>query len=299
MIRTSFSTIGCPEWTFSEMISRGREAGFDGVEIRLVERETDLLAVPDLATARLPARRRELSQAGFSVCGLASSVTFDSPDAAERDRQCDIGRAYLDLAAELDAGFVRVFGDVVREELGPETTVEQVAEGLDRLGEYAATLGREVIIETHGDYSRSELVTETMARVESPAVGVLWDTHHPWRFHGEPLETTYARFGNHVRHTHWKDSVSRRPDVVDTKQQQAARQAHALMSGHRHADYVLFGGGDFPILECLGLLQQGGYDGWYSYEWEKMWHPELEPPELALPLFSAKIRRFHELIQDD
>lgn len=297
MIRTCFSTIGCPDWSFAEIIGRGQAAGYDGVEIRLLQRETDLLSVPVLSAAQLPQRRQELSEAGFVICGLASSVAFDSPDASHRRQQCDVGCAYLDLAAELDAGFVRVFGDVVREETGRQTTIDQVAEGLNQLGEYASTLDLEVIIETHGDYSQSDLVAETMAKVVSPSVGVLWDTHHPWRFHNEPLATTYGRFGPHVRHTHWKDSVSRQQAGDNATQHQAAQQAHSLMSGHQHADYVLFGGGEFPILECLALLEEGGYEGWYSLEWEKMWHPELEPPELALPLFPDKIRRLHSLSQ--
>jgi len=295
-MRICFSTIGCPEWSFAEMISHGTAAGFDGVEIRLVERETDLLSVPALAASGLPQRRRELQDAGFVVSGLASSVAFDSPDSTERKHQLVVGRAYLDLAAELNAGFVRVFGDVIREETGREATVQQVAEGLNKLGDYAATLELQVIIETHGDYSQSDLVAETMDLVPSPSVGVLWDTHHPWRFHDEPLERTYSRFKDRVMHTHWKDSISRPPVHEDSGQHDAAQQAHALMSGHRHADYVLFGGGDFPILDCLALLKDGGYDGWYSYEWEKMWHPELEPPESAFPVFPGKLRRLHSAL---
>jgi sugar phosphate isomerase/epimerase len=299
MIPTCFSTIGCPDWTFSEFVSRGQEAGFDGVEIRLVERETDLLTVPELAPTQLAQRRHELAESGFRVCGLASSVSFDSPDATERAHQCVIGRAYLDLAAELEADFVRVFGDVVRDELGRDTTIQQVAEGLTTLGEYASTLDLDVIIETHGDFSQSDLVAELLEQVPSSAVGVLWDTHHPWRFYGEPLATTFARYAGRVRHTHWKDSVTRRLSTSDTTQHQAAHQAHELMSGHRHADYVLFGGGEFPVVDCLKLLDTAGYQGWYSYEWEKMWHPELEPPELAFPLFPDKLRQLHSLATAD
>jgi len=33
----------------------------------------------------------------------------------------------------------------------------------------------------------------------------------------------------------------------------------------------------------LGLLAAGGYPRWISVEWEKRWHPEIEPPEVALP----------------
>jgi hypothetical protein len=33
----------------------------------------------------------------------------------------------------------------------------------------------------------------------------------------------------------------------------------------------------------VGLLADGGYQGWVSVEWEKRWHPEIEEPEVALP----------------
>ena len=296
MIRTSFSTLGCPDWSFADMVRLGQQAGFDGVEIRLIERDTELLGVPDFSATQLPKRRQELAQSGFEVCGLASSVAFDSPDASHRTKQLEIGRAYLDLAAELQAGFVRVFGDTIHESVGRHDTVSQVADGLERLGEYAESLNLKVVIETHGDFSQSDLVAETMDRVHSPAVGVLWDTHHPWRFHVESLAMTCDRFQDRIFHTHWKDSVTRHSTTTDADQQIAAKQAATLMTGHQHADYVLFGGGEFPILDCLGLLKRSGYSQWYSYEWEKMWHPELEPPELALPLFSEKIRQLHALL---
>ena len=93
-----------------------------------------------------------------------------------------------------------------------------------------------------------------------------------------------------MRHTHWKDSISRSCHTAGNGTEQAAGNAHALMSGHRHADYVLFRGGEFPAMECMGLLHDAGYEGWHCLEWEKAWHPEIEDPEIALPLFPGKIR---------
>jgi hypothetical protein len=26
-----------------------------------------------------------------------------------------------------------------------------------------------------------------------------------------------------------------------------------------------------------------GYEGYYSYEWEKAWHPDIEDPEISFP----------------
>lgn len=301
---TAFSTLSCPDWSFQDLIRNGSAFGFDGVEIRLLQRETDLLSLPDFQPSQLEARRRELADAGFRICGLSSSVQLQSPDQSERERQMETGRRYLELAVELGVGFVRVFGDVLQptetgsvpvDDVSPEqrrTTVSLVAEGLNQLGELARPLGVEVLIETHGDFSNTFVMQETMQQVSSPAAGVLWDTHHPWRFFGEELSASFERLRPWIRHTHWKDSVTRpRPESADADgSESAAAEAHDLMSGHRHADYVLFRGGEFPAQACMRLLKEDGYSGWHCYEWEKMWHPEIESPELALPLFPPKIR---------
>ena len=306
--KTAFSTLSCPDWSFQELIENGRRYGYDGVEIRLLQRETDLLSRPEFAPSERAARRRELKDSGFRVCGLASSVRFHDEHKAAREQQLETGRRYLDLAAELGADFIRVFGDVLQatesgsvpiEEVTPDRrqqTVRQVAEGLQTLGEYAEPLGLGVVIETHGDYADTTIVQETMSQVDCSAAGVLWDTHHPWRFFGEPLAESFARLQPRIGHTHWKDSIIRPAPNVSEESGAAADHAHGLMSGHRHADYVLFRGGEFPAVECMRLLRGIAYDGWFSYEWEKMWHPEIEDPEIALPLFPAKIQELWDLV---
>ena len=310
--KVSFSTLSCPDWSFQQLVENGTAYGYDGVEIRLLQRQTDLLAHPDFQPSQLETRCRELSDAGFAIAGLASSVSFDNPDANVRADQIETGERYLDLAKTLGADFIRVFGDVLQptasgsvplDKVSPEqrrTTIAQVADGLQTLGEYAEPLGLNVLIETHGDYSNSAVVLETLEAVESSAVGVLWDTHHPWRFCGEKLPTTFDRLRRWVRSTHWKDSVER-PESTATKdagQDAAAQAAHSLMTGHQHADYVLFRGGEFPAVQCIWLLRNAEYEGWFCYEWEKIWHPELEEPELALPLFPSKIHELWTLVDD-
>lgn len=309
--RTAFSTLSCPDWSFQDLVQKGTAYGYDGVEIRLLQRETNLLALSEFQSSQLPQRQRELAESGFQICGLSSSVRFQSDDPAERKTQLETGRRYLDLAAELGASFVRVFGDVLQETPDGSIPVEQVsseqraktvglvADGLNQLGEAAEDTGVDVIIETHGDFSNTVVMQETMQQVESPAVGVLWDTHHPWRFFGEAIVDSFARLAPWIRHTHWKDSVTRPEPVESGHGEAAAAAAHGLMSGHRHADYVLFRGGEFPARECMSLLKSNDYSGWHCLEWEKMWHPELETPELALPLFPPKIRELWNTAETD
>lgn len=297
-LKLSFSTLACPDWTWHDVLRYGSKFGFDGVEVRLLERETDLLKVTDLHPHRWPNRRQELVDSGFRVAGLASSVRFDSPDASERAAQVGVGRRYVDMCAALGGEFVRVFGDVlpIAGDAARPAMIRQVASGLSELGEYAASAGVQILLETHGDFSASPPCVEVMQQANHPSVGLVWDTHHPWRFHGEKLAATWEQLRPWTRHTHWKDSVTL-PDRESTAEGTAAAQAASqLMAGHQHADYVLFRGGEFPALECLRLLLKSGYSGWHSLEWEKMWHPELMGPEIALPLFPIKMRELEHCL---
>jgi sugar phosphate isomerase/epimerase len=303
MTKIAFSTLACPDWDFEQIVTAGMRYGYDGVEIRQVGGETDLLTVPAFERSRRKASREFLNRArssagsrSFSICGLASSVRFDYPRESERDAQFSIGKAYVELAAEFEAGLVRVFGDVLpasSKSVERELALDQIADGLNRLGDFAARYEIDILLETHGDFSDSQAVKALFGRITSPRVGVLWDTHHPWRFCDESPESTFTILKPWVRHTHWKDSVTLPHEPAATNGvSEAERGAFALMSGHRHADYVLFGGGEFPIAHFVRLLKDSGYDGWLSLEWEKMWHPELTGPEVALPLFAKKMREF-------
>ncbi len=303
--RLAFSTLGCPDWSFDEIVTRGVEYGYDGVEIRLIERETDLLKRPEFRPPQFASRKRQLADAGFRVCGLASSVRFEETEKSVRESQLAAGRAYCDLAKELGASFIRVFGDKLTPDREETPQLDWIASGLQQLGEYAAAFGIDILIETHGDFCRSDKMAALVSRVTCPAVGVLWDTHHPWRFHSEPIAETWDRLKKWTRHTHWKDSVTRpthlqqevSPEVA-AQVAEAAKLAHATNTGHQHADYALFGGGEFPARECLQRLLADGYSGWYSLEWEKMWHPQIEVPEIAVRLFSQKFRELWDTLKD-
>ena len=44
------------------------------------------------------------------------------------------------------------------------------------------------------------------------------------------------------------------------------------------------------FIEARDALRAANYDGWYTLEWEKRWHPEIEGPEIAIPAFADFIR---------
>ena len=54
---------------------------------------------------------------------------------------------------------------------------------------------------------------------------------------------------------------------------------------------VHLGDGDVPLDETIAALRDVGYDGALTLEWEKLWHPELDEPDVALPRAIAYFAR--------
>jgi sugar phosphate isomerase/epimerase len=102
------------------------------------------------------------------------------------------------------------------------------------------------------------------------STGLLWDTHHTVAFGKEKPADTFKNLGRYVRHVHIKDS---QPNGEDVK-------------------YVLTGTGTIPVAEIVRVLVAGGYKGYYCYEWEKVWHKEIEEPEIAFPHYAKVMTQY-------
>jgi sugar phosphate isomerase/epimerase len=166
--------------------------------------------------------------------------------------------------------YVRVFGDQIPEGESKETVVKRVIDGLRTLGEHARNSGVGVIIESHGDFTDSPTLLQLLNGAGMESVALLWDAHHTFVSGKEPPAKTFEAMKRYIRHTHLKDS---RPEG----------------NGIR---YVLTGQGTVPVREQVNLLTKSGYKGYYCFEWEKGWHPEIEDPEVAFPQFVERMREY-------
>jgi sugar phosphate isomerase/epimerase len=200
--------------------------------------------------------RKQLADRGLAVVCLGASARMHDQDAAQLD---EAGR-FIDLARALGTPYVRVFGDRYVDGESREATRARIAANLRKLGERAYNLGVTLLIESHGDFTDSPSLLEILERADSPAVALLWDAHHTFVASGEAPEATVRQLGRWIRHTHLKDSV-------------------ADGTGRR---YVLTGTGAVPVRQQVEALAKAGYRGFYSFEWEKRWHPEIEEPEIAI-----------------
>jgi sugar phosphate isomerase/epimerase len=256
-----FSTLGCPQWSWQQILDFAVRYDFAALELRGLQETVDITQHPDLAPARLPEVRQQLADRGLTVVCLGASARMHETDAAARAAQLDEARRYIDLAHALGTPYVRVFGDRYPPGEPREATRERVAATLRELGERARDQGVTVLIESHGDFTDTASLLEILQRADSPAVALLWDAHNMFVATAEAPADSVRQLGRWIRHTHLKDSVP---------------------AGTPPRRYVLTGTGEIPVREQVEALAQAGYRGFYSFEWEKRWHPEIEEPEVAI-----------------
>jgi sugar phosphate isomerase/epimerase len=276
----AFSTLGCPKWPWAKVIEQAAALGYAAIEIRGIEGEMDLTKRPELTGTRADRTLKDLAALDLTISDLGASARMHEADPKVRAAQLDEGRRFIDLAARLEVPYVRVFGDKVPPGEARADVIRRVVDGLRTLGEHAKGSGVSVIIESHGDFTDSPSLRAILEGAAMPNVALLWDAHHTFVAGKESPAQTFKALGSYVRHTHLKDSR-----LESTFADAAAEKKGGVR-------YVLTGSGTVPVKDTVAVLVKAGYKGFYCYEWEKAWHPEIEEPEVAFPHYAETIRRY-------
>lgn len=261
--KLAFSTLGCPAWNFEKVISNAVSMGFSGVEIRGIGDELQTDQLPCFLPENQTQTKRILEEAGILICGIGTSVLFHDPDKYE---QCITeGFHALDICMAMNIPSIRVFGDAFPEDQSRSETINRVASGIDELCTYAEKNGQaKVLLEIHGEFNTTQSLIPLFAQLNHhPSFGVIWDIEHSFRAYNNNITDFYQTIKPFIRHVHVKDCRIVGTDVI----------------------VCLPGEGDIDISACLGLLEQDGYDGYYSFEWEKRWIKDIPEPEKAFPCY--------------
>ena len=266
----SFSSLGCPDWTFDQIVKFAVEHNYSGIELRGILRELDLTKCKEFSSVTNKAATVKLMKDnGLKFVGLGSSATLHFADLAVRKKNLDEGRSFIDLAHEIGCANIRVFPNLLPKEQDKKVTMDLITKGLLELGDHAKGSGVNVLLESHGDLVKIDDLETIMQQAHHTNVGMVWDVTNMWTLTKESPAEAYKRLKKYIRHTHIKDAK-----MVDGKLQ-----------------YTYLGKGEVPIFEAIDLLAKDGYKGFYSFEWEKLWHPELSEPALALADYTTVMQQ--------
>lgn len=263
----SFSTLGCPDWPFEKIIAFAKANKYKALELRGILRQMDLSLVPEFSDENIRHTKKQMKKNGLRFINLGSSATMHIREDADRKKNLEEGRRFIDLAQKLDCPFIRVFPNNLLKDEPKETTLARIGEGIYQLAQYAKDRNVTVLMETHGDLVYADDVVKLMRQVDHPNAGLIWDVTNMYVITKEPVKEVYQKIAPWIRHTHIKDAK--------------------FSSGK--IEYVLIGEGEVPISEAVELLKQNNYRGFYSFEWEKLWHPELMDPGIPFADFARKM----------
>jgi sugar phosphate isomerase/epimerase len=272
-VRLAFSTLGCPDWDFQKITDFAVQNDYTGIEMRGLLREMDLTKCKEFDTAEnRSGTMHMMKEKRLEFVDLGSSANMHIADATERKKNLDDARRFIDLAEQVNCPFVRVFPNGFPKDQDRNQTVDLIVKGLLELGDYAKGSKVSVLMETHGDVTKTDDLETIMQAARHEHTGLVWDVANMWTITKESPVDVYKKLKKYIRHTHIKDAK-----LVDGKVQ-----------------YVLMGQGEVPIFQAIDALAKGGYKGYYSFEWEKLWHPEIAEPEIALADYPKAMKKHFE-----
>jgi sugar phosphate isomerase/epimerase len=259
--KLSFSTLGCPDWSFDKIVDFAKANKYSGIEVRGIMREMDLTKVPEFSSPEAIAlTMKKMKDRGLEFVDLGSSAAMHFSIGDERTKNLDEGKRFIDLAQKLECPYIRVFPNQLPKDRDRQESLNLIMAGLRELGEYASKTNVTVLLESHGELIYKKDLLTVMQGAAGPHVGLVWDICNMWIATKEPPDEVYAILKPYIHHTHIKDLK-----IIDGKEQ-----------------YILLGTGIVPIFQAIDLLYKSNYPGYYSFEWEKLWHPEILDPQIAL-----------------
>ncbi len=266
----SFSTLGCPDWDMAAIISNANRWRYSAVEFRGLGKEIDLLKCPEFTGEGIALTARRFKEAGLKIINLGSSANLHFHEAGKRTSELDHAKRYIELAEKLDCPYIRVFPNNLPKEHPKEATLEKIASGMNELCTFAGNSGVTVLLETHGEVVYSQDLLWIMQNTTDKNKGLIWDFFNMYVVTRESPQLMYDTLKKYIRHVHLKD-------------------------GHIGEDgkfrYLAAGTGNGPIGEAVAILKKNRFKGFYSFEWEKRWHPSIENPEVVFPLYTDYMNR--------
>ncbi len=271
--KLSFSTLGCPDWPFDKIIDFAKDNNYKGIEVRGILHEMDLTKVPEFSSSdAISVTLKKMKDRDLVFVDLGSSAAMHLPKGDERTKNLDEGKRFIDLAQKLNCPYVRVFPNQLPKDRDRQESLNLIMDGLRELGDYASKTNVTVLLESHGELIYKKDLLTVMQGAAGPHVGLVWDICNMWIATKEPPVDVYAILKPYIHHTHIKDLK-----IIDGKE-----------------EYVLLGTGIVPIFQAVDLLYKNNYPGYYSFEWEKLWHPEILDPQIALADYPVAMKKHFE-----
>ena len=261
-MKIGFSTLGCPNWTLSEIVATAKDLGYNGVEIRGIASEMYAPTMKCFSAEQIDKTIQKLGNLEIPILTsnacIATKVNIDSSVKEAME--------YIELAGKIGAKYVRIM--CTNRAMLDDGDYELALSYYKALAKHGEKFGVTPLIETNGIFCDTYLLKTFMEECGEKNIGILWDIHHPYRYNRETIEESIGNIGKYIKYTHIKDSVRENGATV----------------------YKMLGNGDLPLKQAISSLKKIGYDGYITLEWVKRWQPDLAAPGIVFARYIDDIK---------
>jgi sugar phosphate isomerase/epimerase len=187
------------DWDIETIIKNLTETGYQSVELRTTHKHGVEVTMSQAQRSEV---KKRFKDSALETISLASGFQYHSPDPAELKKNIDGTKEYLQLAKDVGATGIRVFGNALPKNVPEEKTMEQIGKSLSEVGEFGYNLGVEVRICIHGQGTDDPVVIKKILdHSKSSHVYVNWNCG-PADFEGEGLEYKFNLVKDQLKGVH-------------------------------------------------------------------------------------------------
>ncbi|MFN7993285.1 MAG: sugar phosphate isomerase/epimerase family protein [Bryobacteraceae bacterium] len=231
------------------IISMLEAAGFEGVELRTGHKHG---VEPSIGPAERTRVRQLFEKSKVRLISFGTTCEFHSPDAAERRRQLEIARQFVNLAHDTGAWGIKVRPNDLPDGVPREVTIENIGNSLHELGDYGAKHSIEIWLEIHGRRTGHPAVAaDIMQATRHPQVGLCWNSDPPDVIDGS-IAKNFELARPWIRHCHINELTNNYP----------WRELFTLLRGINYRGYTL--------CEAEASREPSRFLQWYRALWTEM-----------------------------
>ncbi len=239
--------LGKKTMTYDDLVRLADELGVDGLDLTVYW-------FPDTSDSFLLPLKRLAYKSGVEIYSISVRTNMCQPTPGLQEKELADIRKWIEVAAKLGAGHIRVFGGTVPKGRTEDEAAGWVVSVLKRAAEYAGKSGVILGLENHGGITDwADRIVDIVKKVDSPWVGVNLDT-------GNFKRDAYAQCQKLA------------PYAVNVQLKAEVRGADGKPEP---SDWGRF----------LKMLTAGGYKGYVALEYE-----EKEDPKVAVPRLIKKLQ---------
>lgn len=214
------------DWDLETIIKNLEAAGFEAVELRTGHKHG---VEPSISAEERERVKARFARSKVRLLSYGSTCEFQSPDAAERRKQIEIAKQWIQLAHDTNALGVKVRPNGLPKGVPVETTIGNIAASLRELGQYGLGWGVEIWMEVHGPETQTAPISAAIMKAAAHQnVGVCWNSNPTDVVNGS-VRQSFDLLKNYIRNCH----------IVELSNGYPYRELFSLLQQNNYQRYTL------------------------------------------------------------